>query len=218
MILEVGYNCSKFYSINKAIRDSILTTLPPEMILGSAMFIASEYPIPTICNYYVFKQKPNTNKITFISSDRDAQNYLVNENININWNISNDNDTTILGYKCRKATTNYAGRDYIAWFTLDIPINDGPYKLQELPGLVISVYDTSHEHEFTIIGSDSNAQYTIFKPERKYIKTSTKGFQKGFHAGNEEMIKTLQTLSDESAKARAIARIRSERMNFIERF
>lgn len=218
MVLEIGHNSSKFYSINKAIRDSILTTLPPEMILGSIMSISSDYPIPQICDYYVFKQKTNMDRVTYISNDRNASNYLVSEDVPLSWTMSNENDTTIFGYKCRKATTSYAGRDYIAWFTLDIPINDGPYKFHGLPGLIVSLYDTSHEHEFVLAGTNSTAQYPIYKPERKYIKTTTKGFQKGYHAGNEEVIKTLETLSDESAKARAIAFVRSERMNFIERY
>ena len=30
-------------------------------------------------------------------------------------------DSTVLGYTCHKATTRFRGRDYIAWYTEEIP-------------------------------------------------------------------------------------------------
>ena len=36
-------------------------------------------------------------------------------------------DSTILGYLCHKATTRFRGRDYVAWYTEEIPFPYGPY-------------------------------------------------------------------------------------------
>lgn len=33
----------------------------------------------------------------------------------------------------QKATCDFAGRKWIAWFTTEIPIQDGPYKFYGLP-------------------------------------------------------------------------------------
>lgn len=34
------------------------------------------------------------------------------------------------------ATTQFRGLTYTAWFALDIPINEGPWKFHGLPGLI----------------------------------------------------------------------------------
>ncbi|MFI2741767.1 GLPGLI family protein [Zhouia sp. PK063] len=66
-----------------------------------------------------------------------------------NWNILNDKKM-ISGYMAQKATTTFAGRDYIAWFTTEIPISDGPYKFNGLPGLIIEIADTENQYVFKL--------------------------------------------------------------------
>ncbi|MCJ7932734.1 MAG: GLPGLI family protein [Chryseobacterium sp.] len=57
----------------------------------------------------------------------------------------------IQGYKCKKATGKAGKRMYIAWFTYEIPINDGPYKFKGLPGLVLKVYDENKFFNFELL-------------------------------------------------------------------
>ena len=61
-------------------------------------------------------------------------------------------DSTILGYTCHKATTRFRGRDYVAWYTEEIPYPYGPYKFGGLPGLITCIYDTQREHIYTLVG------------------------------------------------------------------
>ena len=61
-------------------------------------------------------------------------------------------DSTILGYLCHKATTRFRGRDYIAWYTEEIPFPYGPFKFGGLPGLITCIYDTQREHIYTLVG------------------------------------------------------------------
>lgn len=58
--------------------------------------------------------------------------------LNWNWQITNET-RTISNYKCRKATSNYNGMSFTAWFTDEIPINTGPDKFDGLPGLILYV-------------------------------------------------------------------------------
>lgn len=47
----------------------------------------------------------------------------------------------ILSYDCNLAFCYFGGRKFFAWYTTSIPFNDGPYKFNGLPGLILSVYD-----------------------------------------------------------------------------
>ncbi|MDE6810470.1 MAG: GLPGLI family protein, partial [Muribaculaceae bacterium] len=70
--------------------------------------------------------------------------------------IVTDSVKTIIGYECIKATTDFKGRQWIAWFAPEIPISDGPWKLHGLPGLILEAYDKSHDYEFEAKGIRSS--------------------------------------------------------------
>ena len=53
------------------------------------------------------------------------------------WEIVSDSTLNILGFECMMATTSYHGRDWKVWFTLDVPVMFGPWKLRGLPGLIL---------------------------------------------------------------------------------
>jgi GLPGLI family protein len=67
------------------------------------------------------------------------------------WTILEDT-MNILGYSCQKATCNFRGREWEAWFAPDIPINEGPWKFQGLPGLIMALNDTQSHYSFEIRG------------------------------------------------------------------
>lgn len=67
------------------------------------------------------------------------------------WEIG-DSSKTILGYDCVQATARYRGREWTAWFAPDIPVQDGPWKLCGLPGLILEASDSRHEFHFIANG------------------------------------------------------------------
>ena len=67
---------------------------------------------------------------------------------NFGWDILPEMKN-ILGYKCQKAKGKFRGREYIAWFSSDIPRSDGPWKFCGLPGLILAVQDTKGDFVFT---------------------------------------------------------------------
>lgn len=67
------------------------------------------------------------------------------------WQVHSDT-MFFLGYNCQRATCNFRGRDYSAWFTTEIPLSDGPYKFYGLPGLILSVEDSDNQIQFRAIG------------------------------------------------------------------
>lgn len=67
----------------------------------------------------------------------------INESYSVYYdrNLTVKDSLSILDYKCIKATTRFRGRDYTAWVTKELPINDGPWKFYGLPGLILQIED-----------------------------------------------------------------------------
>jgi GLPGLI family protein len=63
---------------------------------------------------------------------------LIKDQYAINWTLTDDY-SYVLGYRCQKATCKFRGRSFEAFFTSEIPYNDGPYKFDGLPGLILKV-------------------------------------------------------------------------------
>ena len=78
--------------------------------------------------------------------------YLIEEGIpNINWKISKDT-TTLSGIACQKATANYDGKNWVAWFSPSLPFISGPWKLHGLPGLILEAYTDDKKTQFQFAG------------------------------------------------------------------
>jgi len=54
------------------------------------------------------------------------------------WEIISDSIKTIVNYQCVMAKTDLCGHKTIVWFTPDIPMSCGPWRLWGLPGLVVN--------------------------------------------------------------------------------
>ena len=96
------------------------------------------------------------------------------------WKISSDT-ATILGYKCMKATTTFRGRTYNAWFTLMLPIRQGLWKFNGLPGLILKVSDTKGYFEWVAIGIEQPRNSYIYihqLDKKKVVVTSRENVQK----------------------------------------
>lgn len=73
------------------------------------------------------------------------------ETAKLEWNITSEKLDT-LDYHCTLATCSYAGREYKAWFTEDIPVSFGPWKLGGLPGLIIKAETMDGDYRFVLSG------------------------------------------------------------------
>ncbi|MDR1552405.1 MAG: GLPGLI family protein [Prevotellaceae bacterium] len=87
----------------------------------------------------------------YVSTNILETEYIYVESIpQFDWKLQADT-TTILGYKCIKAVTTFRGRDYEVWFTPFIPIRQGPWKFNGLPGLILKAVDTKGYFEWTAV-------------------------------------------------------------------
>lgn len=71
----------------------------------------------------------------------------------INWNIS-DEIKKVENYTLQKATTNFGGRNWTAWFCKDIPFNEGPFKFHGLPGLIFELSDSNKNFIYHLVKSE----------------------------------------------------------------
>jgi len=88
-----------------------------------------------------------------------------------------DSTKNILGYECILAESDYHGRHWKAWFTPEIPVDAGPWKLLGLPGLIMEAADSTGQHHFTATGIESSDTSfpKVFEPF-DYEKTTRKDF------------------------------------------
>ncbi len=61
----------------------------------------------------------------------------------LNWQITNEKKKVQV-FNCTKATLSFRGREFVAWFTTEIPVAFGPWKFHGLPGLILEVHDVNN--------------------------------------------------------------------------
>lgn len=67
----------------------------------------------------------------------------------LSWNILPEK-LKIGDFDCQKATVQYGGRSWTAWFTQQIPLQDGPYIFHGLPGLIVKISDDENNFVFDL--------------------------------------------------------------------
>ncbi len=67
-------------------------------------------------------------------------NIILEEKLDLfNWNLTKESKS-ILGYHCTKAECHFRGRDYVVYFTTEIPFKATPWKFHGLPGVILEAY------------------------------------------------------------------------------
>ena len=176
MVLRSNGNKSIFFSKDTYTLDSLLLTSQGEAISMDIIANGTGKYGKRINSYCILKDF-SMNKETF--TDNMGGNCVIYEEPipKITWTLI-DSTKQIMGYKCQKATCCFRGRNYEAWFTTDLPSNDGPWKFQGLPGLIMEVTDTKRQYVFEFVGlKNSNAEITLLNKDyskttrEKYLKT-----------------------------------------------
>lgn len=151
MLLDIDEKGSNYYSRDKFVADSTSRAEVQKQIKGGGGNInISRRENQGQVGYKVTKSYPDfkTSLFTRISMDQ----YKVKEDQKPEWKILPEKQK-IGAYNAQKATTAYGGREWIAWFSTDIPFQDGPYKFYGLPGLIVKLEDTTGSHIMTLVGN-----------------------------------------------------------------
>lgn len=119
----------------------------------------------SLVNEWVTKY-PNSSQVihtTFMVSDK----YKVKQDVDLKWKLTEE-FSKILNYDVQKATAEFGGRRWTAWFTKEIPIQDGPYKFKGLPGLILKIEDATKSHVWELKGIRSNQEEFVYPDLGQY--------------------------------------------------
>jgi GLPGLI family protein len=215
MILLIGKKISLFMSNNtyqllilgrKAERDGMLH----EFLRGTEI---QNYR--SRFRYRIYKNYPS-GRMTYASHVIPA--FLkYEENIDVfEWQLTSLVDT-IGDYVAHCAYTNYGGRHWVAWYTTEIPINDGPYKFRGLPGLIIRLYDDKEHYVFDMVKMErSNEAMLIEYDDMDWVQTSRSDFLKAEENFRIDIVSRAKEAAANSESQQAAARNMARRNNPIE--
>jgi len=83
--------------------------------------------------------------------------YKLKDNPVILWKIENEIKTSS-SLQLQKATADFGGRKWTAWFSKEFPFQEGPYKFHGLPGMIIEIYDEKENYHFTLNKTENFAE------------------------------------------------------------
>lgn len=144
--------------------------------------------------YYKEAKKP------LIYVENITDNYFsVSDNLTIDWRVLSNQTKKIGTYTCQKALAQVRGREYEVWFTSEVAVSGGPWKLHNLPGLILEATSTDQKYRFlfdrieTVEPSMANLNYVFREPvlpyeqflveAEKYNQTKTNELQKKTQSG-----------------------------------
>lgn len=176
MFLDTSKDGSKYYSYTVFNSDSAMKVdLEKQLAATGSINVRSDMRKGDV-RYSVTKKYPDYKTNIHRKLSMDA--YSISEDRKINWKISSEKEK-IGEWNAQKAEADFAGRHWTAWFSTEIPIQDGPYKFQGLPGLIVKIEDKTGSHKMELKGIRNikgNLDINVF--EAKEIAINSKQFQK----------------------------------------
>lgn len=172
--LLINGNTSLFKSNKKAVKDSVMMAIGEKAFANpvNGKVILNMKGVPSV--FFpdeVFAQNGKQTVFKELLRNR----FAIPLEDKILWKL--DKETKKIGsYTCHKAYGKYKNRSYEAWYTLEIPINDGPYVFKGLPGLILEIYDTKAYNSFSMISIKKVEKPMILMKET--INTTYQAFVK----------------------------------------
>lgn len=167
MRLDIGDKVTVFYDRTKQVKDSLM-----QAKAKTGNFDFSDLPKGGRFPFTYYKNYPSAGKSLHLEAIG-MENYQCTEDVETpDWQLIPDSTTEIIGYHCQLAKSNFKGRTWYAWYAEDIPMQEGPWKLCGLPGLILKAYDENHEYVFSAIGMNTlngSTPITLTKDKREEI-------------------------------------------------
>lgn len=149
MVLYLGQYSTLYgsFEFDRIVRD-LHTQVKAPGFDGNLTILNQRHTSPS--SYYIHHSE---GRLTQIYRSQGVS-YLLEESFpSMAWEIQ-DELKELGGFMSQKAVTAFGGREYIVWFTAEIPLQAGPWKLQGLPGLILEATSVDGEVKFLFAGLD----------------------------------------------------------------
>lgn len=154
MTLRIGKTCAMFYPPKRMWADSLLRTNFElhEKLYREANPIGKPAinPLGGLEAEFLFRNINDGETMVCQSIAGDYYSYT-EPTEHPDWELKQEYKE-ILGYQCQLAVCDFRGRKWSAWFTPEIPIHEGPWKLFGLPGLVLEARDSKNHYSYEATG------------------------------------------------------------------
>lgn len=153
--LQISDNYAFFASIQSLKRDSIFQAIPIKTLENGDRLLSSKgvsapktkfpYTIIQSGESLQFFQRVALSLLTY------------KESIIKDWELINE--TKIINtINCKKAKVTYKGRNWIVWYSTEIPFPYGPYKFSGLPGLIVKITEDKGDYDFELVKSTPSSK------------------------------------------------------------
>lgn len=198
MVCDIGPNYLSYFSLAMRFRNTVFTKVQEEADRkGRHLGINIQYPyteqeralekfagdVGSINSEIWIDCRHRT--LTERASDYANENmaYAYEEPLPVlDWEISEER-RQIGSYDCIKAVCRFRGRDWTAWFTPEIPLFYGPWKLGGLPGLILQAEDSQKHYTWECCGLDQTARPMAYHiiPTRHVTRKQFNAWMLRFH-------------------------------------
>ncbi|QBO59180.1 GLPGLI family protein [Chryseobacterium salivictor] len=196
MNLDISKDGSSFYSRDVHISDSTMNAYFERQIKNTGSMNVDMKMMSQrkgSVRYKIFKKYPDFKIAASINIGMDS--YQVSDDRKMVWTILPDQQK-IGEFNAQKATTDFAGRKWVAWFSAELPFQDGPYKFHGLPGLIVKLEDLTKTHQFELIGISKFTPVTEkvseFTVKKKEIEINQKQYRKIYSEDRNDPAKAIK--------------------------
>lgn len=137
-----------------------------ETILNDGTVSVVLHTTEKTANYYFYYL--NSQKILFGEFIGNDYYHLEEDTPLIKWKLLNETKK-IGGFTCKKAIGKFRGRTYTAWYTEEIPVNAGPWKLKGLSGLILEVADDKGVYKAQAVNISLGKETNLDKKVSKIV-------------------------------------------------
>lgn len=122
MRLDIGSNITHFYNQSKEQWGQQVI----QMLLSSGVIDLRKAEPVKCMDFEFLKNYPKNGQTLFQESWALRTYHCIEKTETPDWQLIPDSTTTIIGYHCQLAKTNFKGRTWLAWYAEDIPVPEGP--------------------------------------------------------------------------------------------
>lgn len=142
-VLRCGSTVSQYFSRNKFRSDSLCSTKEgfhvyyEEHMAALKRYQETGEKITYLPGYGDYYYRKMADGVVTMYTNMLGEGFCIVDTPTVAWNVVLDSVKEVAGYECHMATAKFRGREWHAWFTFDIPLSVGPWKLAGLPGLIL---------------------------------------------------------------------------------